>query len=954
MTKRLTYLRFDEDLLETEEGNLPAVSRLQHISDDVLINESGKLLFLVELLDRLKEENHRCLVFSQSRKMLDIMQKVITNRGHKVMRLDGTIAQVQEREQRIQKFQNDERYSVFLLTTQVGGVGLTLTAADRVVIFDPSWNPAVDAQAVDRAFRIGQDKNVVVYRLITCGTVEEKIYRRQIFKDSITRQTTGNAKNPYRYFSKYELRELFVLDDPHSSTTQQQLEQMHSGQRLTDECLDEHIAYLYSLDMFGLSDHDLMFSHGSNAGDDQDELNEESPENDYIQHQVQKAREIIQIESSQPSTREERIGKNTQSGIGARNYTNWDFPRPGLHRESDDEEQRDEYHVPTLNLPVKTELPNDDIKPNIKQNIYCDPINDDYIDLTSPVVIKNEPDAEQEMKKEELLAEYFSPNSGQHNGTNSSRQSDASDDSQEMEVGTPVRSNSPTASLFHQISNTPNSANRRSLSYTPKSNKKNGSVINEEILISPDSSRPLVQTRPPSVSNISSFIPSDFRPNFNSTVLKTADASGNHEAPLSTGSSPALPAQTFYQDSPVESSDNSRHPFKIIVEKSPLKESRLVNKSLNDGDVSSVDESVIIDESVVISDDDEKENMEPGTISVNDLQNILNKSLGTSSGLKELNESLSGSPVKRTDRRKSTACRKPTIDSSYEDDDDDDVGDIDDNDEVMNKGSDDGENGENDEVINNSSDDGDVMNDDDNLSDAAADDDDKGPVLIDDNDDDELPDLDDEKCSDISDRILVKTEVDDNDDNINGVNDYDGDVELPELNGEESRVRGKNDDCNEFEDIADDNDKFDGNANEKKVVDVNINSSRMETDFEQNGDVANDSKHNDDVTPDKGDDNSESQMEDKSQVDDDDDDDYDEDESEEELQGFEALPEEDQIRYNELVERGREYCAAKKYEEGQLCVLQALEIYADSELQDTCKAIQRKIMKLKMKAQLGK
>jgi SNF2 family DNA or RNA helicase len=63
---------------------------------------------------------------------------------------------------------------------------------------DPSWNPATDAQAVDRAFRIGQEKNVVIYRLITCGTVEEKIYRRQIFKDSITRQTTGNTKNPYR------------------------------------------------------------------------------------------------------------------------------------------------------------------------------------------------------------------------------------------------------------------------------------------------------------------------------------------------------------------------------------------------------------------------------------------------------------------------------------------------------------------------------------------------------------------------------------------------------------------------------------------------------------------------------------------------------------------------------------------------------------------------------------
>lgn len=63
---------------------------------------------------------------------------------------------------------------------QVGGVGLTLTSANRVVIFDPSWNPATDAQAVDRAYRIGQTQNVIVYRLITCGTVEEKIYRRQV------------------------------------------------------------------------------------------------------------------------------------------------------------------------------------------------------------------------------------------------------------------------------------------------------------------------------------------------------------------------------------------------------------------------------------------------------------------------------------------------------------------------------------------------------------------------------------------------------------------------------------------------------------------------------------------------------------------------------------------------------------------------------------------------------
>uniref|UniRef100_A0A4W3GZ54 DNA excision repair protein ERCC-6-like n=1 Tax=Callorhinchus milii TaxID=7868 RepID=A0A4W3GZ54_CALMI len=157
-----------------EEG---AVGEIDGVSDQDLIQESGKMVFLVGLLERLKAEGNRTLVFSQSRKMLDIIQRVLVNRGFLVMRIDGTV-QLPERQKKIGIFQREPDYSVFLLTTQVGGVGLTLTAANRVVIFDPSWNPATDAQAVDRAYRIGQTENVVIYRLITCGSVEEKIYRR--------------------------------------------------------------------------------------------------------------------------------------------------------------------------------------------------------------------------------------------------------------------------------------------------------------------------------------------------------------------------------------------------------------------------------------------------------------------------------------------------------------------------------------------------------------------------------------------------------------------------------------------------------------------------------------------------------------------------------------------------------------------------------------------------------
>ncbi|KFZ47518.1 DNA excision repair protein ERCC-6-like, partial [Antrostomus carolinensis] len=139
----------------SEAGVTAGANKIDHLSEETVIQESGKMLFLVGLLERLREEGHRTLVFSQSRKMLDIIEHVLSRRGFKMTRIDGTVTHLTEREKRINAFQSCQDYSVFLLTTQVGGVGITLTAASRVVIFDPSWNPATDAQAVDRAYRIG-------------------------------------------------------------------------------------------------------------------------------------------------------------------------------------------------------------------------------------------------------------------------------------------------------------------------------------------------------------------------------------------------------------------------------------------------------------------------------------------------------------------------------------------------------------------------------------------------------------------------------------------------------------------------------------------------------------------------------------------------------------------------------------------------------------------------------
>ena len=118
----------------------------------------------------------------------------------------------------------------------------------------------MDNQAVDRVYRIGQKRNVVIYRLITCGTVEEKIYRKQVFKQSLM-LATMEGDSAYRYFTKQELRELFSLEDPSSSITQRQLAVLHKGQRKTYPALEDGIRFIESQrNVFGVSDHDLLFT----------------------------------------------------------------------------------------------------------------------------------------------------------------------------------------------------------------------------------------------------------------------------------------------------------------------------------------------------------------------------------------------------------------------------------------------------------------------------------------------------------------------------------------------------------------------------------------------------------------------------------------------------------------------------------------------------------------------
>ena len=142
-----------------------------------LLLDSSKLTYLDSLLLKLKSENKRCLVFCQMTKMMDILEEFLQWRQYRYFRLDGS-CNLSSRRDMVREYQRNGEIFVFLLSTRAGGLGVTLTAADVVIFYDNDWNPTMDAQAADRAHRIGRTKDVEVYRLISKDTIEDKIVKR--------------------------------------------------------------------------------------------------------------------------------------------------------------------------------------------------------------------------------------------------------------------------------------------------------------------------------------------------------------------------------------------------------------------------------------------------------------------------------------------------------------------------------------------------------------------------------------------------------------------------------------------------------------------------------------------------------------------------------------------------------------------------------------------------------
>lgn len=179
---------------------------------------SGKMIVVEALLKLWKKQGHKVLLFTQSRKMLTILQAFLHYRDYSHVKLDGSTP-IASRQTLIHKFNTSPDLFVFVLTTRVGGLGVNLTGANRVVIFDPDWNPSTDTQARERAWRIGQNKDVTIYRLLTSGTIEEKIYHRQIFKQMLVNRVLKDPTQK-RFFKSTDLYDLFTLNEGTSDKTE--------------------------------------------------------------------------------------------------------------------------------------------------------------------------------------------------------------------------------------------------------------------------------------------------------------------------------------------------------------------------------------------------------------------------------------------------------------------------------------------------------------------------------------------------------------------------------------------------------------------------------------------------------------------------------------------------------------------------------------------------------------
>lgn len=188
--QRESEKQFDEFVSNGDFEGKTAEERQLMLNVNGYIKTSGKMVLLDKLLPKLREEGHKVLIFSQMVRMLDLISEYCDFRGFRHERLDGRIRGA-ERQKSIDRFETEEDSFLFLLSTRAGGVGINLTAADICIIFDSDWNPQNDTQAQARCHRIGQTKDVRVYRLVTSRSFEQEMFDRASKKLGLEQAVLG-------------------------------------------------------------------------------------------------------------------------------------------------------------------------------------------------------------------------------------------------------------------------------------------------------------------------------------------------------------------------------------------------------------------------------------------------------------------------------------------------------------------------------------------------------------------------------------------------------------------------------------------------------------------------------------------------------------------------------------------------------------------------------------------
>lgn len=175
--------------------------------------DCGKLQKLATLLQDLKDNGHRALIFTQMTKVLDILEQFLNYHGYLYMRLDGA-TKIEDRQILTERFNSDPRVTVFILSSRSGGLGINLTGADTVIFYDSDWNPAMDKQCQDRCHRIGQTRDVHIYRFVSEHTIESNILKKANQKRQLDNLVIQEGDFTTDYFTKLSVKDLLGSDVP--------------------------------------------------------------------------------------------------------------------------------------------------------------------------------------------------------------------------------------------------------------------------------------------------------------------------------------------------------------------------------------------------------------------------------------------------------------------------------------------------------------------------------------------------------------------------------------------------------------------------------------------------------------------------------------------------------------------------------------------------------------------